>query len=185
MKTAFRTLFTLMLAACIAAPLLAADGKEKKKGGKKKGRRVPTAVQVPKTIDLTAEQKTTLAAINKEYGPKFLEALKQRDGILTADQKKARAAAFKANREAKRQGKEAREAVSAAIDLTDEQKQAYKKAQKAVAAIRKEARGKFLAVLTPEQRKKLSGPRKRAGNKKKNPNAKKNNPKKNKKKADK
>ena len=177
MKTATRTLFTLMLAACIAAPLLAADGKAKKKG-KKKARPAPTVVQVPKTIDLTAEQKKTLAAINNEYGPKFLGARDKRDGILTADQKQARAAAFKANRQAKRKGKAARTAVDAALNLTDEQKQAYKKAQKAVAAIRKEARDKFLAVLTPEQRQKLRGPRKGTGNKKKNANAKKKNKKK-------
>ena len=174
MRIAIRTLVTLMLAASIAMPLLASDGKEKKKKGKNKAKRTLTVIRVPKTIDLTEEQAKTLAAINKEYGPKFTEAQKKVAGILTAEQRKARGAAFKAGREANLKGKELRAAIQAAVKLTDEQKKAFNDARKAVRAIRVEAFRKFAATLTPEQRQKLRGARKGAGKKKRNPNAKNN-----------
>ena len=163
MKTACRTLLMLTLVALIAAPLAAQDAKKKKKG---KGKRTPTVVQVPKGLELTAEQKTQVAAINKEYTPKFIEAQKALAGILTDEQKKARQAAFKANKEAKRKGKEARAALNAALALTDEQKKQYQEAQKAVQAIRAEARGKFVALLTPEQKKQIAPKRKPKAKKK-------------------
>lgn len=53
------------------------------------------------------------------------------------------------------------------INLTDEQKKQCQKAQKAVQAIRRQARGKFLALLTPEQKKQVAGPRKPNAKKKK------------------
>ncbi|MBT6155416.1 MAG: hypothetical protein HOL01_01730 [Planctomycetaceae bacterium] len=166
MRTAVRTLLTVALAACILSPLSAADDakkKNKKKGAKK---RTVQVVRVPKTLELTGEQKEQVAAINKEFGPKLAEVQKKIRGILSEDQRKARTAAFKANREAKRKGKEAREAIAAAVDMTDEQKKQMAEVQKELGAIRKEAGQKFFALLTPEQ-KKLARPARKGGKKKK------------------
>jgi hypothetical protein len=166
MRTAVRTLMTFALAACILSPLSAADDakkKDKKKGAKK---RTVQVVRVPKTIELTGEQKEQVAAINKEFAPKFMEVQKKIRGILSEDQRKARTAAFKANREAKLKGKKAKEAVDAAVNMTDEQKKQMAEVQKELGAIRKEAGQKFLALLTPEQ-KKLARPARKGGKKKK------------------
>ena len=166
MRTAVRTLMTVALAACILSPLAAADDAKKK--NKKKGakRRTVQVVRVPKTVELTGDQKEQLAAINKEFAPKFMEIQKKLRGILSEDQQKARVAAFKANREAKLKGKEAQKAVSEALNLTDDQKKQMAEVQKAMGAIRKEAGQKFFALLTPEQ-KKLARPARKGGKKKK------------------
>jgi Spy/CpxP family protein refolding chaperone len=165
MRTAVRTLLTVALAACIISPLAAADDakkKDKKKGGK---RRTAQVVRVPKTVELTADQTKQVAAINKEFAPKFMELQKKLRGILSEDQRKARTATFKANREAKLKGKEAKKALDAALNLTDEQAKQMAEVQKELGAIRKEAGQKFFALLTPEQ-KKLARPARKGGKKK-------------------
>ncbi len=166
MRTAVRTLMTVALAACILSPLAAQDDAKKKDRKKGANRRTVQVVRVAKTLELTADQKKQVAAINKEFGPKLAEVQKKVRSILSADQRKARTAAFKANREAKLKGKEAKKAVDAATNVTDEQKKQMAEVQKAVAAIRAEATKKFHAILTPEQLK-IAKPARKGGNKKK------------------
>lgn len=148
MRTATRTLMILALAVLIAAPLSAAD-KKKKKG--KKGRKAPVAVRVPKGLELTGEQKEQVAALNKEYGPKLAAARKKL--ALTPEQQKAGAETRKKNKEEGKKGKVANKAVLDAQNLSDEQKEAQKEQRK----LRTEVRGKFLALLTPEQKAKVPG----------------------------
>lgn len=170
MKKTLTTCLMLALVACTSLSL-AADGEKKAKAQKgRRGRRVQPAVQVPQGIELSAEQKKQVAAINKKYAPKMAALAKKTQALLSEEQRKARAAAFKANREAGKKGKAAQDAIAAASKLSDEQKKEMATIQKERAGIRKEAQGEFVALLTPEQKSKL--PKRRgAGNRKKKKNA--------------
>jgi hypothetical protein len=94
---------------------------------------------------------TKLKAIKTEYAPKFQELATARDGILTDDQKKARAEAMKEAKAAGKKGRELFEAVQAAVKLTDEQKTKMKEVGKEAAALGKEVLGKAKEVLTADQ----------------------------------
>ena len=136
-----------------------ADTKEKKKGPDV----LAPFFALPKEITLTDEQKGKVDELKKEYGDKIKEAVKTRDDILTKDQKKARGEAQKKAKDEGKKGKEAREAVDAAVALTDEQKASWKKAEEAVEALRKEVTPKLHALLTDEQKAKLPTPKKGKG----------------------
>lgn len=164
MLKATKTLMTLALILACVASVDAAD-KKKKKG--KKGARVRIqALQLPDSIDLSAEQKEKVAALKKEYTPKFTALFKKNREILTEDQAKARQKAVKEAREAGKKGKEAREAVNSALDLSDEQKKQMKELSGEIRSLNGEVRGKLMKVLTEEQRAKVK-PAKGAKKKKK------------------
>jgi hypothetical protein len=154
MKKTITILTACFLAGAFAAPAVAADKKKKK---------APTAVRVPKTIELTADQKTKVDALNKEYGPKLAELRAKFAGIITKDQKKARAEAMKKAKADGKKGKELQAATNAALALTDDQKKQQAETKKATGALSKEIKVKFAALLTDEQKTKLKG-----GKKKKN-----------------
>ena len=145
----------LALAVLIAAPLSAAD-KKKKKG--KKERKAPAAVsaRLLKGLELTDEQKEQVAALNKEYGPKLADL--QKKLALSPEQRKAGAEARKKAKEDGTKRKEAAKAVAAALNLSEAQKEAQKERQ----ALTREIRGKFVALLTPEQKAKVPGGKKGA-----------------------
>ena len=136
------------------APAVAADKKKKK---------APTAIKVPESIELTADQKTKVDALNKEFGPKLAECRKKAASIITADQKKAKADAMKKAKADGKKGKELRAAVNAALAITADQKTKQAETKKAMAALNKEIKTQFAALLTDEQKAKLKG-----GKKKKN-----------------
>ena len=154
MKKTITILSVCFLAVAFATPAVAADKKKKK---------APTAVRVPKTVELTADEKTKLDALNKEFGPKLAELRKKQASIITADQKKARAEALKKAKADGKKGKELQAAANAALALTDDQKKQQAETKKAAGSLNKEIRGKFAALLTDEQKAKLKG-----GKKKKN-----------------
>ena len=154
MKKIITILTACVLTVSFVAPAVAADKKKKK---------VPNVVRVPKTIELTADQKTKLDALNKEFGPKLAECRKKQASIITADQKKARAAATKKAKADGKKGKELRAAGNAAFAITADQKAQQAECKKAMGALNKEIRTKFAALLTDEQKAKLKG-----GKKKKN-----------------
>lgn len=161
MKTAVRTLLTLALAACIVSPLAAAEDQAKKKENRRAAKkRTVQAVRVPRTVQLTDEQKTEVAAINKEYGPKLQELRAKLDGLLSDEQKQARRQVTRANREAKLKRKAAKQAIDEALKLTDEQKKQMAEVQAQVSTLRKEAREKFVALLTPQQKEQMRSARK-------------------------
>ena len=154
MKKTITILSACFLAVAFVAPAVAADKKKKK---------APTAVKVPKSIELTADQKTKLDALNKEFGPKLAECRKKAASIITADQKKARAEATKKAKADGKKGKELRAAANAAVAITADQKAQQAECKKAMGALNKEIRTQFAALLTDEQKAKIKG-----GKKKKN-----------------
>jgi len=163
MKRTLQGLLVLTLAVVLAMPAAAAEDKKKKK--KKRGRRAPAAVRVAKGIELTADQKKQVAAINKEYAPKLLELNKKARTIITPEQRKARSAAAKKAKADGKKGKAARAAVNAALNITAEQKKALAELNKARRVIFTAAREKFVSILTDEQKAKL--PKKKGKKKKK------------------
>jgi len=158
MRHAMKGLLVLTLAVLIATPALAADKK-------KKGRKAPIAVKVPKGIELTADQKKEVAAINKEFGPKLAEVQKKIRSVITPEQRKARSAASKKAKADGLKGKAARAEVQAALNLTDDQKTEMKDLNKERQGVLKAARAKFVELLTDEQKAKL--PKKKGKKKKK------------------
>jgi hypothetical protein len=164
MKTV-RTVVLVVLAVLIAGPLMA---QEQQAGAGKKGTRTrrPTIAAlagVDRLSNLTDEQKSKLAALRKEIGPKVAEATKKLDGILTEEQKKARTEAQQAARAAGKRGAEARAAVEAAVKLTDEQKTKTAEARKALAELTKGIEEKVNAILTDAQKEELKKAREARG----------------------
>ena len=153
MKKTITILSACLLTVAFVAPAVAADKKKK----------TPVAIKVPKSIELTADQKTKLDALNKEFGPKLAECRKKAASIITADQKKARAEATKKAKADGKKGKELRAAANAAVAITADQKTQQAECKKAMGALNKEIRTQFAALLTDEQKAKLKG-----GKKKKN-----------------
>ncbi len=102
-----------------------------------------------KGLNLTDDQKAKVKDLRKEYGPKFKAAA---DGILTADQKKARDDAVQAAKAEGKKGPEVWKAVRQAVKLTDEQKAKFKEVMK---PLHKELHEKILALLTTEQKDQL------------------------------
>jgi Spy/CpxP family protein refolding chaperone len=154
MKKIITILTACVLTVSFAAPAVAADKKKKK---------VPNVVRVPKGIELTADQKTKIEALNKEFGPKLAECKAKANSIITADQKKARTEAMKKAKADGKKGKELRAAVTAAVAITADQKAKQAESKKAMGALNKEIRTQFAALLTDEQKAKIKG-----GKKKKN-----------------
>ncbi len=153
MRTA-RIVSILAVALLVASPLWAAP----KKAAAKKAPPCPADQQICKMTEgltLTDDQKAQLGELKKEFGPKLMAAMKKVGDVLTADQKKARAAAEKAAKAEGKKGKELHDAVAAAVTLTDEQKAARAEANKAVTALRKELGKAAMGVLTPEQKAEL------------------------------
>ena len=163
MKRSLQGLLVLTLVALIAVPAMAADEKKKKK--KKKGRKAPVAVKVPKSIELTAEQKKQVAAINKEFGPKLAAVQKKINTVITPDQRKARSAANKKAKADGVKGKARNAAIRAALNLSDDQKTKMKDLAKERKAVQDAAKAKFVEILTDAQKAKL--PKKKGKKKKK------------------
>ena len=153
MKKNITILSACLLTVAFVAPAVAADKKKK----------TPVAVKVPKSIELTADQKTKVEALNKEFGPKLAECRKKAASIITADQKKAKAEAMKKAKADGKKGKELRAAVNAAVAITADQKAQQAECKKATSALQKQIRTQFAALLTDEQKAKI-----KAGKKKKN-----------------
>ena len=159
MKTIIHTLSLLLLAFAVITPTFAAEKANKAK--KKKS--ASAAIKAPRGVTLNEDQRAKLAALNKELGPKLIACRKEAAGIITADQRKAQAAAIKEAKAAGKKGKEIREAAEAAANITGEQKTKQAECKKAMGALNKEIRTQFAALLTDEQKAKIKG-----GKKKKN-----------------
>jgi hypothetical protein len=158
MKSVVRTLFTLALAIVIASPLLAAEGK---KGKKKEAKPQDPAAQLLKSLEkaeLTADQVAKIKELAAACAEK-VKAIEEKAG-LTPEQKKARQEAQAKAKADGKKGKEAMEAVMAAMNLSDAQKAAMKEVDVLRTALRKEA----LALLSAEQKAKadIKEPGKRA-----------------------
>ena len=156
-----------LMLACVASVDAADKAATKKKG--KRGQNVKIqALQFPDTIELSAEQKEKVAALKKEYTPKFAALQKKNREILTADQVKARRSAMKDAKEAGKKGKEMREAVNSALNLTDDQQKQMKESLKESRSLNGEVRGKVAKILTAEQLTKIKPAKGSKKKKKKN-----------------
>ena len=153
MKTIIHILSLFLLAFAVVTPTFAADKAKKKKPA-------AVAINVPKSVKLNEDQRAKLAALNKELGPKLIACRKEASGIITADQKKARAAALKEAKAAGKKGKELREAAEAAFNVNEEQKTKLAECKKAMGALQKEVRAGLAGILTAEQKAQI-----KAGNK--------------------
>ena len=156
MRKALLPCFLLGLSALLTLPLLADDDNAQKDKAKKR-RPDPTArvFLLPDGVELDADQKEKLEALKKKYGPKIAELQQKQAGILTQEQRQARAAAVKEARDAGKKGKDLREAVDAAVDLAEDQKKMMGEIQAAQREVFQEARKEFLGLLTEEQRAKV------------------------------
>jgi Spy/CpxP family protein refolding chaperone len=152
---------TLIVALVIASPVLAGEK------GAKKAPKCPAEQQIEnitKTLTLTEAQKTKFCEIQKEFGPKLVEAIKAAD-VLTPEQKKAGEAAAKAAKDAGKDKKEIQQAREEALKITAEQKTKQADLRKQLGAIQKDLREKVMGVLTPEQQEQIK-PKKKEKEKK-------------------
>jgi Spy/CpxP family protein refolding chaperone len=100
-----------------------------------------------KDLELTDAEMAKIRDIRKECRPRIAKALRELEGLLTAEQKQARAEGLKA-------GKSRRE-IRRALKLTDEQKQKVESVAKEVGAVVREEMAKIRDVLTEAQKEQL------------------------------
>lgn len=151
----WKCLLSLSLAAFLLSPVMAEDAKAKKKAN---ARKEQPAVQLPKDITLTDEQKTKVAALEKEFAPKMKELREKLDKVITEEQKKARLEVMKEAREKGKEGKKGKElaqAIKDAMKLTEEQQKKYDETEKQIVALRHEILEKVKPLLTDDQKAKL------------------------------
>ena len=157
MMTKFwKCLLSLSLAAFLLSPAMAEDAKAKK--NKPNARKEQPAVQLPKDITLTDEQKTKVAELEKEFAPKMKELREKLDKVMTEEQKKARLEVMKEHREKGKEGKKGKElaqAIKDAMKLSEEQQKNYDETDKQITALRHEILEKVKPLLTDEQKAKL------------------------------
>lgn len=160
-----KTTLLLALSLVLATGAVAEDAKKgekgkaaaakKRDGGKQRAeRKAPgvTARFVAK-LDLSAEQKEQIAAIDKEFAAKFAEIRQAQTSVLTKEQIEARNAAMKKARETK--DPEARKAVKQAVTLSDEQKKKMAEIGKSQRELSEKVLAALKKVLTEEQQKNL------------------------------
>lgn len=180
MKKLVQIATALSLAALIASPIFAGDQKkteekgdkakakaraekgkearaEKGKEGRAKQAKARSVVRLPKGIELSAEQQEKLAAINAKYAGKVGDLREKMAGLVTAEQRKAKAEAIKAAREAGKKGPEARAAIAEAGNLSEEQQAKAAELKKALGEITKQAQTEAKGILTDEQVASLRG----------------------------
>tara|TARA_R110002111_G_scaffold153375_1_gene220108 strand:- start:42476 stop:42985 length:510 start_codon:yes stop_codon:yes gene_type:complete len=156
-----------LILACVASVDAADKGAKKKKGNKQQAVKIQ-ALNLPETIELTAEQKEKIEGLKKEYTPQFATLQKKNRDILTDDQVKARREAMKQAKEAGKKGKELRDAVSASLNLSDDQEKQMKEVTTETRKLNGEVKGKVEALLTADQLAKIKKPAKAGKKKKKN-----------------
>ncbi|QDU11158.1 LTXXQ motif protein [Gimesia aquarii] len=162
-----KALLTMTLIFACVASVNAADKEAKKKKGKKQQTVRIQALNLPKTIELTDEQKEKIAGLKKEYTPQFVALQKKNREILTPDQRKARGKAMKQAKEEGKKGKELRSAVNSALKLSDDQSKQMKEVGAEMKKLNGEVRGKLSKILTADQLAKIKKPGKGSKKKKK------------------
>lgn len=160
-----KTSLMLALSLVVATGAVAEDAKNGEKGkaaaakkrdvARQRGeRKAPgvTARFVGK-LDLSAEQKEQIAAIDKEFAATFAEIRQAQASVLTKEQIEARSAAMKKARETK--DPEARKAVKESVTLSDEQKKKMAEIGKSQRELVEKVLAALKKVLTDEQQKNL------------------------------
>lgn len=146
------------LAACLlASASLSAAEQGQAPASRAAGRRIAAAagLEMLQGVNLTTEQKAKVEEIRKDLGGKIRDALQKLDGVLTEEQKKARAEAVKAARGSGRGLQGSREAIEKSLKLTDEQKAKMAEIRKELEPLRTQLREKITALLTAEQKEQI------------------------------
>ena len=123
---------------------LAAEKEERKEF---RAERLAERIAHVEELDLTDDEVAKFAEIRKEYRPKVEKALKELQGLLSDDQKKARQEAVRADKK--------RREILASLNLTDDQKAKVEAVGKEVRALLREEVEKMRDVLTESQKEKL------------------------------
>jgi Spy/CpxP family protein refolding chaperone len=100
------------------------------------------------SLDLTDSEIAQIQAIRQEYQPKIHKAMEGLRGILSDEQKKARAEGLKASKK--------RTEILASLNVSDEQKQKVEEIGKEVRTLVREEMEKMRDVLSAEQQEKLA-----------------------------
>jgi Spy/CpxP family protein refolding chaperone len=146
------TVLVLVLSLVFVADA-SAQRRERRRAGREGGQPSFSRIDMMlRGLTLTDEQKTKVAALKKEYDPKFKENRAKFEGITTDEQKKASKEGMDKARADGKKGKEVWDAGTAAAKLTPEQKAKLDEARKASEALDKEVRDKVMSILTPEQK---------------------------------
>ena len=149
-------LFQSVVCALVMTGLLAGASADEPKQKKGKQRTAPSVTErLVKELELTADQKQKVAAIDKEFAPKLMEINKQRAAILTPDQQKAQREAAKAAKDAGKSAAESRKSVQEAVTLSQDKKEKMAVVQKSQQELNTKVVAALKAVLTPEQFEKL------------------------------
>lgn len=163
MKKLVQTVLTVALAAVMVAPLMAEEGKKKKRRKKGKRQRVSQQDRFLRPIreSLTDEQKKKIAAIRKDFAPKFQAINKKQQEVIPRDKQRA---AQKAVAEARKAGKKRRElrkvrdeALGLDAEATKKLKEINVERRKLFAAYREAV----VKELTDDQKSKLRQGRKK------------------------
>lgn len=150
-----RELTCLMLVVALAGGAVA-DEKEKKG---KRGRKAPSVTQrLVAKLELTDAQKEQVAAIDKKFADKAKDLAAKRKAILTPEQQQAQREAMQAAKEARAEGKNAKEIrqqIANAVQLTEAQQKQQQDLQAAQQELNKQVLAELKTVLTPEQQEQL------------------------------
>ena len=115
------------------------------------------------------EKKEKLAGIDKEFAGKMKDLAGKQSSIVSKEQMAKAREAAQAAKDAGKKGGEIREAFTAALGLSEEQKAQQKELDAARKALFGGIREAVSKVLTEEQRAKLPGARGKGGDKGKKP----------------
>ena len=100
-----------------------------------------------KELDLTDDEMAKIGEIRSEFRPKIGKAMKELEGLLSAEQKQVREEGVKAGKK--------RKEILESLKLTDDQKQKVAAAGKEVGALVREEAEKIRDVLTASQKEQL------------------------------
>lgn len=143
-------MLALAVSLALVGSLLAADEKTPRESRNRQ--QVVQGLEFLRGLNLSDDQKAKVEEIKKEYAPKFKALEEKREGVITADQKKARDEAAKAAKDAGKGRRDVMEAGRAAMKLTDDQKTKLADIRKEAAALAKEVREKAMSILTDDQK---------------------------------
>jgi hypothetical protein len=146
-------MLVLAIVSVLLANFASAQEENKKKGrgqrGQNRGAGARDPFALPRSITLSDEQKKKIDDLKKQHEPALQAAVKKSQ--LTQEQQTAQRDARRKAREDGKQGREAQEAVDAALNLTAEQKEGRAELRKISGEIREAING----ILTDDQKAQL------------------------------
>ncbi len=154
---------SVVLTLTITGSLLSQENRQDSRRGQQPQQAAFQQAFTLRGVEFTQDQREKVDEIRTKYLPKLEETQKKQQGIFTDEQMQARREAFRAAREAGKEGRALQEAARAAIKLTEEQQKQLAAIQKERAELTTQIQSELKALLTREQRSQLRG-QGRAGN---------------------